>query len=63
MGKKEATKVFTVKADRQTSGRLLLIEGKRGVSMKDVLSYKLTIYPLLMASLVQMLMKTAKCKF
>ena len=60
--KKEATEAFAVKADRQMFGRLLLIQEKRAVSMKDVLSYELTLYLLSIASPDRVIMKTAKCK-
>lgn len=49
-GKKEATKPFAVKADEQKFGRLLVIQEKLGFLIKDVLSCKLTIYPLSIGS-------------
>ena len=49
-GKKEATKPFAVKADEQNFGRLLVIQEKLGFLIKDVLSCKLTIYPLSIGS-------------
>ena len=62
--KKVSTKNCTVavKADRQTFARLIAIQQRRDVDLKEVLTYELAAFPLSIANADGLLCKTVKSK-
>ena len=53
---------IAIKSDRETFARLLVIQGSRGINIRDVLCYELSSVPLSLANPDKTLRKTVKSK-